>query len=98
MTYYRNVLVIGQGFDTVHIDSECLVASQDFVEALHQLLLLSSHISFLFIEKQDHETILILTHWDAAIAHRLGNTRHRGLPFDEIQRHLTTLSTTLMND
>lgn len=54
MTCYRPLLVIGQGFDTVYIDGKCLVTSEDLVEGLHQLLLLSSHISFLFIENQDH--------------------------------------------
>lgn len=49
MTCYRNLLVNGQGFDAVYINSECLVTSQDLVDGLHQMLLLSSHISFLFI-------------------------------------------------
>lgn len=68
-----DVLVIGQGFDDVHIDSESLVASQELVEGLHQLLLQSSHIRFFSIKKQDHEAILVLTHWDTTVAHRLGN-------------------------
>lgn len=48
---YRHLLIIWQCFDTVHIDRKCLVASQDLMERLHQLLLLRSHIGFLFIEK-----------------------------------------------
>lgn len=51
---YRNLLVVRQGFDTVYIDSECLVAPHDLVDRLHQLLLLSSHIGFLLIENQHH--------------------------------------------
>lgn len=73
MTCDRNVLVVGQGFDPVYVDSKCLVASQNLVQGLHQLLLLRSHISLLFIEKQDHQTILVLTHRDAAVSHCLAN-------------------------
>lgn len=53
-TCYRPLLIIGQGFNTIYVDGEGLVASEDLVEGLHQLLLLSSHISFLFVDNYDH--------------------------------------------
>lgn len=53
-TSYRNLLVTGQSFHTLYIDGECLVTSEDLVEGLHQLLLLSSHVRFPFIQDQNH--------------------------------------------
>ena len=73
MTCNINLLVVRQGFDPFYVDSKCLVASQNLVQGLHQLLLLRSHISLLFIEKQDHQTILVLTHRYAAVSHCLAN-------------------------
>lgn len=76
MTCNTNLLVVWQGFDPFYVDSKCLVASQNLVQGLHQMLLLCSHISLLFIEKQDHQTILVLTHRDAAVSHCLANKTH----------------------
>lgn len=73
ITFSGHLLVTGEGFDTLYINSESLVISKDLVDGLHQLLLLSSHICFLFTENQDDETILILTHRNAAVAHCLEN-------------------------
>lgn len=67
----RRILVAREGFDPVDIDRERLVISKDFVDGLHQLLLLSSHICFLFSQNQDHQSIFVLGHWDAAVAHSL---------------------------
>lgn len=73
--HQRNLLVVGQGLHTIDVHSESLVASQDLMKGLHQLLLLGSNICFLFIKNQDHKTILILTQWNTAKAHCLKNMR-----------------------
>lgn len=87
----RASLVVGQGFNAVDVDSEGLVAPEDLVERLHQLLLLRSHVSFLFVDDQDHQTVFILAHWDAAVAHRLGRGEEEGIP---IRLALTATQTT----